>query len=123
MILLADDEPLIRSTGEEALRRSGYNVLLAADGREALEILEARRGEIALVVLDLTMPRLSGAQALPKMLERRPDLKVITTSGYTVDDSLGLLATRGEAGPIAFMQKPYSPRDLVETVRSVLDRN
>ena len=115
-VLVADDEAGIRSGAVEIFKLIGFPAVLeAADGLEALEVFKARRGEIALVFMDLTMPRMSGRDAFRAMRELDPAIPVILTSGYN-EDSL----PDGEARPSAFLQKPYRMRQLQETVTAVL---
>ncbi|MBZ0254011.1 MAG: response regulator, partial [Candidatus Methylomirabilis sp.] len=97
--------------------RAGYAVILAGDGREALAEVERRGADIDLVVLDHSMPNLSGPETLAAIRARRPDAKVILTSGYaqwTGSPESGALET-------AFLSKPYSPATLLQAVRAALD--
>ena len=116
-ILLAEDEEAIRSFTEQALKESGYNVLVARNGEEAIEIF-LRNKEIDLAVLDVVMPRKGGKEAFEEMHTRNPRLKVIFMSGYSADaihDSFVL-----NAGT-PFIQKPFGPTILARKVREVLD--
>jgi PAS domain S-box-containing protein len=117
-ILLADDEPMIRTLGRTILQRYGYRVLLAEDGVEAVDIYRQSRDDIALVILDLTMPRLSGHDALHQLLQINPEVQVLLASGYSAEH---LLEHHNEriAG---FLNKPYRPEMLATAVREVLDR-
>ena len=117
-ILLAEDAAPVRSVAREVLRRHGYRVLTAADGRTALELADTHPGTIDLLITDVIMPELSGRQLADRLVERLPQLKVLFVSGYT-DDAIvrhGIL----EPG-IAFLQKPFSPESLARKVREVLD--
>jgi len=117
-ILLAEDAAPVRSVAREVLRRHGYRMLTAADGRTALELAETHPGPIDLLITDVIMPELSGRQVADRLMERLPKLKVLYVSGYT-DDAIvrhGIL----EPG-IAFLQKPFSPESLARKVREVLD--
>ncbi len=117
-ILLAEDAAPVRSVAKEVLRRHGYRVLTAADGRTALELADTHPGPIDLLITDVIMPELSGRQVADRLMERLPKLKVLFVSGYT-DDAIvrhGIL----EPG-IAFLQKPFSPESLARKVREVLD--
>jgi CheY-like chemotaxis protein len=93
--------------------------LTASGGTAALEILREMRDPIALVLLDMTMPVLSGEQTLRRLLAMRPDLPVIATSGYNEVEAL----RRFGGGLSGFIQKPFTPRKLAEKIRSVLERN
>jgi len=82
-ILLVDDEPMIRQLGTLILERHGYEVLLAGDGVEALQVYCENRGKIDLVILDLTMPRLSGRDTFRRLVEMDPGVRVLFSSGYS----------------------------------------
>jgi PAS domain S-box-containing protein len=117
-ILLADDEPMIRTLARTILERYGYRVLLADDGVEAIQLYEQHKGEIALVILDLTMPRLSGHDALQHLLQIDPHVRVLLASGYS-PEHLDQTYHEHIAG---FISKPFRPDQLAATVREVLDR-
>jgi CheY-like chemotaxis protein len=117
-VLLIDDEPLIRSLGESLLKTLGYEVLLAGDGLEAVQLYRSRRDEVDLIILDLTMPRLSGKDTLKQLLAVNPAAKVLLSSGYSAERVLEL----GSLGAVGFLQKPYRPRDLAQAVRDAIDR-
>lgn len=118
VILLVDDEESIRSMGRRILENLGYTVLLANDGQEALEIYRQGRANIDLVVLDLVMPRLSGAETLQGILQIEPGAKVILASGYSAN---GLGDTTMFEGALAFVQKPYDLYELALAARAALD--
>jgi CheY-like chemotaxis protein len=112
-ILLVDDEEMIRGVGQQILEIHGYSVLTAADGREAIELYLRHRAGIDLVILDLTMPRMSGTEVLTRIRNINPDAKVILSSGYH----------RGEVyRAAAFLPKPYRADTLTRIVREVLDK-
>ncbi len=116
VILVADDEPLVRALARSALERQGYRVLLAADGAEAVEVFRTERakGEIALVILDVSMPQLSGRQAFQLIRKVDPAVPVLYASGHTITD----IATDPGTG---FLQKPYTPSALAVAIRKILD--
>ncbi len=107
--LLADDEEAIRSLGRRMLERLGYRVLLAVDGRNAVELFNDHHEEVSVVLLDLTMPHMDGMEALRAMRRIREDVPVILTSGYDEEDVTHDIAERG---PAAFIQKPYGAQEL-----------
>jgi CheY-like chemotaxis protein len=118
IVLVAEDEPMVRDIMSRTLRESGYAVFEAADGREALEILEARAGEVSLVVADVVMPGLGGREMAVRLAERWPAVPVLFTSGYTGLDVVrrGLLDEGRE-----FIQKPLEPGALIRKVREMMD--
>jgi len=117
-ILLAEDEDVVRQLAREILSGNGYKVLDAGNGREALLISEAHRGEIHLLLTDVVMPKMSGRELTERIRPLRPGLRILYMSGYTDDAILrhGVL----EDG-IPFLQKPFTPEELARKVREVLD--
>ena len=117
-VLLAEDEEVVRRLAREILSGNGYKVLEAGNGREALLLSEAHRGEIHLLLTDVMMPKMSGRELGERIRLQRPDLRILYMSGYTDDAILrdGVL----EDG-IPFLQKPFTPEGLARKVREVLD--
>ena len=118
IILVADDEPIVRRTAKSALERQGYEVLLASNGREAVSTLMRRKEEIRLVLLDLTMPVLGGEAALAELRMVQPDIRVVLSSGYNEAEAIQRFAGHNVSG---FIQKPYSAAQLAEKVKMVLE--
>ena len=118
-VLFVDDEPALRDLAVRTLRPAGYEVLTAADGREALEVLRARPAYVLVVVLDLTMPGLDPDETLRAMRAERPDLPVILSSGYGEQEVTRRFAGADLAG---FLQKPYRPHQLIEIIRGATQR-
>jgi PAS domain S-box-containing protein len=116
-LMVVDDEETVRVLGKRMLERSGFTVLTAADGREAVEIFKTRGAEIRGVLLDLTMPHMDGAETFQALRALRPDLKVILSSGYTEQDISTRFAGLGLTG---FIQKPYQHGALASKLREVL---
>jgi PAS domain S-box-containing protein len=116
-ILLADDEPMIRHLGRRILERSGYEVVLAEDGQQAVEAYSRDRGRIDLVILDLSMPKLSGRDAFRRLRQIDPEVRVIFASGYS-----GEGAGDAQDRALGFVGKPYRPDDLTRAVRAALDQ-
>lgn len=112
-ILLVDDEPTIRELGKTILEGAGYPVILAEDGVTALEIFQKERDRIGLVILDLTMPRLSGGDAFRIMLECDPSVHVIFSSGFFAAD----VPAMPHDHVLGFLGKPYHPDKMVDMVR------
>jgi CheY-like chemotaxis protein len=105
--------------GKQVLEKSGYSVLLAENGREAVEIFQHKFREIATVLLDITMPVMGGSEAFRLIREIRPDVPVILMSGFNEDSAREDLGTSARAG---FIQKPYSVASLVATIRTSLEK-
>ena len=116
-VLVVDDEEQVRAVARRILSAKGFAVRLASGGVEALRMVRDAPDGIDCVLLDLTMPDLSGADVMDELQRIRPDIKVILSSGYTRESSLPQFSG---AGPAAFIQKPYRPADLLNTVRAVL---
>jgi YesN/AraC family two-component response regulator len=96
----------------------GYNVLVARTGSEALRIVAEYKGPIHLIATDVVMPEMNGSQLVEKVLEARPEIRVLFMSGYTDDEVM----RRGVIdGQTAFLQKPFTPDLLAHKVREVLD--
>ena len=116
-VLLVDDEEMVRSVSKRMLEHLGFQVLLAADGAEAIDMFRANRGAIDCVILDLTMPRMDGVQALAALRAISVDVPVILSSGYSRHEISKRYARKGFAG---FIEKPYRLSSLGEKIRSVL---
>ena len=117
-VLLADDEDTVRKVGKYMLERLGLNVILAADGREAVEIFRARHNEIDCILLDLTMPNLDGEEAFKEMKKIRNDVRVVLSSGYSGQEILKHFAGKGLVG---FIQKPYVLKVLQNAIREGIE--
>lgn len=119
LVLLADDEESIRSMARRLLEKVGFEVLTAADGREAIEVFQKHQQMIRFVILDMTMPHLDGEACFSEMRRISPQVKVIMTSGYSEQDVTSRFAGKGLAG---FVQKPYKLTDLLPKLMDVTER-
>jgi len=109
----------VRRIGRTLLSKLGYRIIEACDGLQALEICQQHGDEIDMVLLDLTIPNLTGKETFARIRETHPDLPVLICSGYLVD----LNEFTRECGdcPDGFVQKPYSLDDMADMVRRTLD--
>ena len=117
VVLVVDDEKPVRELVRRVLERNGYTVLLAESGLAAVDLLKRHPGAIALVVLDLSMPRMGGDEALPELRKIRPEIKVLVSSGYSESETMTLFKGQRVSG---FIQKPYTGADLAEKVKACL---
>jgi two-component system, cell cycle sensor histidine kinase and response regulator CckA len=117
-ILIVDDQDIIRQLGADILEDVGYEVLLAASGEEAIQICQGHKKGIALVVLDVVMPGLGGKETFLRLRDINPKIRVLLSSGYSINGEVGEILKEGVGG---FVQKPYKDNELIEKVREVLD--
>ncbi len=118
-VLVAEDQPLVRNTAISMLKRLGFDVLVAKDGGEAVDIFRKRAADVSVVFSDLTMPGMNGWQTLAELRGIQPDIPVILTSGYNESQ---VMADAHEHEPQAFLRKPYQMKALKETLERVLGR-
>jgi PAS domain S-box-containing protein len=119
-ILFVDDEEGVRDFAATTLKRSGYNVVLASNAHEALELIGKEKTRFELLISDLNMPDMNGHELTKKILKLVPDLKVLIISGYNDEFfSQGNL----EKADFNFLQKPFSMKTLLSKVREVLNKN
>lgn len=116
-ILVVDDEETVREVARSILEEFGFDVLLASDGVEALEVFEDNANGISMVLMDLSMPGMGGIETFRQLKHRWEDVKVIISSGYTEEDTVSVFSGNG---PDDFIQKPYRANELISKVRRVL---
>ncbi len=117
-ILVVDDEQSMRAISVMMLERHGFRVLSASDGQEGVDMFRQHADEIDLVLLDMTMPRLSGEEAFRQIRDVRADVKIVLCSGYSEQDATSRFSEEGLAG---FVQKPFEMVKLIETVRAAIE--
>jgi CheY-like chemotaxis protein len=117
-VLVIDDDEGMRDLATDILSRAGLQVLAAADGREGLEVFRAHVDEIDLVLLDRTMPTMSGCETLQEIRKIHPSTPVVLASGYSEERAAAELAGAGLAG---FLQKPFLPETLLDLVKASID--
>jgi CheY-like chemotaxis protein len=118
-ILLVDDEPMILEVTQPMLERLGYRVLTARSGRSALEIYRENRDAIGIVVLDLVMPDLNGKETFVLLKNMDPQVKVLLSSGYSINGQAEEMLKEGCDG---FIQKPFDLSLLSHKLREILDQ-
>lgn len=117
-ILLVDDEKNVLDIGKKMLNRLGYEVLLAEDGQEALEIYNENKNKIDIVLLDMVMPRMGGGETYDRMKEINPQVKVLLVSGYGIDGQATEILKRGCN---AFIEKPFDMELVSRGIRRIVD--
>jgi CheY-like chemotaxis protein len=115
-VLIVDDEDGVRSVVRAMLERSGYRPLTAANGQEAFDVFRSRPGEVDLVLLDMTMPVMDGAETLAAIRSVRSDVPVLLSSGHSETDA----PVDPADGTLAFIQKPYRHSELLDRIASLL---
>ena len=116
VVLLVDDEDLIRRVGERLLRKLGYRVLVAPDGETAVRLLDEHTREVSLVILDLVMPDLDGEETFHRLREIDPLVPIVLSSGYSKDDKVKRLLLAGANG---FLQKPFELKHLAREMKQI----
>jgi len=118
-ILLVDDEALVINVGVQLLKKLGYTVLEAQSGREAIKIFMEGNHAIDMVILDMVMPDMSGGEVYDRIKRIDSNVKVLLSSGYSIDGQATEILKRGCEG---FIQKPYSMEDFSKKIREVLNK-
>jgi CheY-like chemotaxis protein len=118
-ILFVDDEDMIIQVGRNMIESLGYEVLIAENGKEAVEIYEKNVEKIDMVMLDIIMPVMDGTETYDKLKKINPDIKVLLSSGYGINGQATEILNRGCNG---FIQKPFNMRALSKKIRYILDK-
>ncbi len=118
--MIADDEETVCAVGKHILENVGFDVLIAEDGKKAVDVFCENADDIVCVLLDLSMPGLDGEEVFQEIKKVKPNVKVILSSGYNEQDVTQKFAGKGLAG---FIQKPYVPQTLLEKIKEILDDN
>lgn len=117
-VLLVDDEDTVRVVGKRVLETLGFEVLTAEDGRVGVDTFKANAGEVRLVLLDMTMPHMDGAEAFRQIRDLDPDLPVLLISGYDEDEAIAHFTEKGLAG---FIHKPFTIASMRDSIRKALE--
>ena len=118
MILVVEDAETIRKMVCAMLSQSGYRCISASDGKEALQLIEGAKEQIDLVLTDVMMPNMGGAELARRLTAIRPDLRIVFMSGFSQDPIVRTI----ERSPSIFLAKPFTASALMEKVRNTLDR-
>jgi CheY-like chemotaxis protein len=118
VVLLVDDEQRILTVGREICKALGYQVITANSGQKALEIYAAKKEEIHLVILDMIMPEMNGLETFLKLKKQNPHIKVLLSTGYSIDQKAQEMLKKGCKG---YILKPYSVIDFSHKVREILE--
>ncbi|MGA9537929.1 MAG: PAS domain S-box protein [Desulfobacterales bacterium] len=117
-VLLVDDEDMMLVVGRKMLEKLGFRVLMANSGQRAIDLFNRHRGQIKLVILDMVMPGLSGSDTFDRLKKIDPSVKVLLSSGYSIDGQARQILDRGCNG---FIQKPFDLQVFSEKMRHILD--
>jgi CheY-like chemotaxis protein len=118
-LLLVDDEKMIADVGKGMLEKLGYRVLLADSGKRALEVYEAQRDSIDLIILDMIMPDMGGSETFDQLKAMDPSIRVLLCSGYSLNGQASQIMKRGCNG---FIQKPFNLEKISKKIREILDK-
>jgi len=117
-ILLVDDESMILTVGSELLKTLGYTILTAQDGSSAIDLYKNSKENIDLVILDMVMPEMGGGEIFDELKKINPQVKVLLSSGYSLNGQASRIIKRGCVG---FIQKPFTIRDIASQLRKIID--
>lgn len=118
LVMIVDDEDFVTMLAQRVLADEGYRVVTAKDGFRAIDIYRKLKEQIALVILDFTMPVMDGADVFAELLQINPKVPVVLSSGFAEQERLRSMLSRGLRG---FIPKPYNQTKLLTQIRSVLD--
>lgn len=117
-VLLVDDEEIVLDVAKRMLEKIGYSVLTAKNGKEALDIYKEKHNTINFVVLDVIMPGMAAADTFDGLLSINPAVKVLLSSGYSIDQQTSEVLNRGCNG---FIQKPFNIKDLADKIDQIFN--
>ncbi|UCE08611.1 MAG: response regulator, partial [bacterium] len=118
-ILFVDDEDMIIDVGQQMLKALGYKVLIARNGKEALEVYKKNQDKIDMIILDMIMPDMSGGETYDRIKEINPNITVLLSSGYSIDSQAAEILEKGCNG---FLQKPFDIKELSHRIKEILTR-
>jgi CheY-like chemotaxis protein len=118
LVMIVDDEELVTMLAQRVLTDEGYRVVTAKDGFQAIDTYRKLKDQIALIILDFTMPVMDGSDVFTELLEINPKVPVVLSSGFAEQDRLRGMLAKGLRG---FIPKPYTHQKLLDQIRSTLD--
>jgi CheY-like chemotaxis protein len=118
LVLVIDDEPIMRKIAIKIMQKAGYNVIFAENGEEGVALFKKHHRELKLVLLDMQMPKKSGRETYIEMRGINPAVKVLLASGFQRDERVEAILRLGVDG---FIEKPYTFGQLVKAVQKVID--
>ena len=118
LILVIDDEDMLRDVLKEVLEMVGFSALFASSGRAGIQLFEENRGRVQLILMDILMPEMSGLETHKEIKAIDPDMKFIFMSGFPDKDALSL---RELVGEYVFVKKPFSVKEIVSHIKQVLE--
>jgi CheY-like chemotaxis protein len=119
-VLLVDDEEMIIDVGARMLKKLGYQVFTASNGKEAIDIFKKHQEKIDLIVLDMIMPQMGGGETYDRIKKIKHDVKVLLSSGFSINGQASKILNRGCNG---FIQKPFNLQNLSQNIRAILEGN
>ncbi len=117
-VLLVDDEEIVVGVGKQMLEKLGYTVLIARNGQEAVDVYKNSPDVVDLVLLDMIMPGMEAGDTYDKLKSVNPAIKVLLSSGYSLDQNAGAIIARGCNG---FIQKPFNMKILQEKIGDIMN--
>ena len=118
-ILLVDDEAMILDVSAQMLKRFGYSVIEVRSGKEAIEAYKENKAKIDMVILDIVMPDIGAAEIYDKLKEFDRNVKILLSSGYSIEGKAAEIMERGCKG---FIQKPFNMEQLSKKIREILEK-
>ena len=119
-VMLVDDEEVVIDVGVQLLKKLGYNVLEAGSGKEAIRVFSEKRDKVDIVILDMIMPDIGGGEVYNRIKEIDPKVRVLLSSGYSIDGQATDILERGCNG---FVQKPFNMKVMSTKIREILNKN
>jgi len=116
-VLLVDDEEIVVGVGKQMLQKLGYSVLIARNGQEAVDVFKNSPDDVDLVLLDMIMPGMEAGDTYDRLKSINPAIKVLLSSGYSLDQKAGAIIERGCNG---FIQKPFNMKILEDKIGEIL---